>query len=129
VIHEQEWIPDTCADPVRADSCILVETWDDAVPDGQRVLTFKARLRSCSRHAGLADLECFLANYDENRRKNVTFTIANQVKAIGLDKFAWNFDGNGVLHVSFAGELTNAQRTAVQNYCDVQFGPGKVVIT
>lgn len=128
MIRRQRWTPDTCANPVTGDSCIFLEEWDDSIPAGERVVTLVDRERTCSRHAALEALEAFAANYDENRRKNVTFQLANQIKEIDLSKFSWHFDDAGVLYVSFSGELTNQQRTVAQNYCDVQFGPGKVVI-
>jgi hypothetical protein len=43
----------------------------------------------------------------------------------------WWFTGAGasrVLHIDTAGTLNNQQRIQLQSFCDVQFGPGAVVV-
>jgi hypothetical protein len=43
----------------------------------------------------------------------------------------WWFTGVGdarVLHIDSGGALNNQQRNALQAFCDVQFGPGKVIV-
>ena len=126
MIHTQRWTPDTCVSP--ADACVFLETWDDSVPDTARVHTFLTRERTCTRHAALAAATAYANNYDENRRKNTTWLIATTVKfGIQLSAYTWSFDATGLLTVSIAG-FTTAQKTQLQSSCDVQFGPGKVLV-
>lgn len=84
----------------------------------------------CPFHAALGDL---LPRYNtllaENRRKNTTLSIAQSVRAtLTPEDFRWSFDGSRTLLVTFAVSLTTNQRNNIQAACDVQFGPGRVVV-
>lgn len=130
MIHTQRWIPDTCANSAANDSCIFLETWDDSVDVVARTHDFSKRERVCSRHAALEAAASFLANYDENRRKNVTWSAILNVKPnFLLEQFQWSFRADGVLLVGLGANLTSQQKNQLQNICDIQFGAGKVIIS
>ena len=74
-------------------------------------------------------LGMYLAVTEENSRKNLVFAAAlNFAKAQAEASFSWSFDKDRVLHISITG-LTLAGKTAIQIFCDTQFGPGKVVVS
>lgn len=132
-LHEQRWIPDTCANPATNDSCSIIEVWDDAVAPESRTYTLVRIERLCSRHAaahGANHAAAFTANYDQNRRKNITFSAAQTIKA-GLlyENMVWSFSADGILNVSFGGLLTTNQKNQLQSTCDLQFGINKVVVS
>ena len=133
MIRTQLWTPDTCASPSTGDACQLEETWDDALPPLTRTHDFKLARKLCSRHAathGANHAAAFAANYDENKRKNITFSIAVGVKNTVLpEQFVWSFDASAVLRVTFGSALTTNQRNQLQAAADVQFGAGKVVVS
>jgi hypothetical protein len=133
MLRQQRWVPDTCASPATGDACVLVEEWDDAADPAARTHAFVRAEKLCSHHAavhGADHAACFAANYAENRRKNTTWLIALSVKAgLTLDQFAWSFSADRVLTASFGANLTNQQKATLQNAANVQFGPGKVVVT
>ena len=71
----------------------------------------------------------YLAVIGENSRKNITYGAAlTFAKAKAEASFTWSFDVSRVLHISITG-LTLAEETAIQFFCDTQFGPGKVVVS
>ncbi len=131
MIRTQRWTPDTCVNPASQDSCVFLEEWDDTIDAIARTHNFKQRERVCSRHAILPDgAACFLANYDENRRKNTTWSIALSIKAsLLLEQFKWSFNLSGVLLVDLTSFATTQQKTQLQNFCDVQFGLQKVIVS
>jgi len=133
MLRTQRWVPDHCANPATGDACSLIEEWDDAVPVTARIHKFVEAEKLCSRHAaqhGSDHAAAFTANYEENRRKNIVIPIAQSVKsALIPDHYSWAFDASGVLTVSFAGNLTTPQKAQLQSHCDLQFGPGKVMVT
>jgi hypothetical protein len=59
------WSPDTC-------DCVIEYSWDDAVPQEQRVHTVSRIVQKCSTHAklGLSDAHHFAHVLAENQRKN-----------------------------------------------------------
>ena len=71
----------------------------------------------------------YLAVSEENSRKNTAYGLAQVVNRTKVgDSFAFSFDVARVLRISIAG-LTAPERTAIQNACDIRFGPGKVVVS
>ena len=126
-IRRTEWHPDTCR-------CGVVFAWDDAVDPVLRTHSLIEILEKDPAHAGLDDVTLYDTLFDENRRKNLTFNIADkQVPGIDLAAITWTFTGSGdtrVLEITFApGTLNAGQLTAVQNLSDLQFGPNKVVVS
>lgn len=133
MIRTQRWIPDTCADRNSGDCCSVLETWDDADPELTRTHSYAVIERRCSLHAPIADGAALYALlYLQNRRKNTCWRMANAINtAITSDKWSalsWSFDANDVLTVNIGTLLNSQQKNNLQNQCDVQFGPGKVVI-
>ena len=120
-VHTQRWAPDTCG-------CILLETWDDAVPDAARVHTFHATDKMCPVHAGTADEALYAVIRGENRRKNLVAVIAKSVRADFVDAdYTWAFDAQRRVLVTIA-DLTSAQKTTLQAAVDLQFGRDVVII-
>ena len=75
----------------------------------------------------------YLAVMEENTRKNNAFTLAEVVSGQRISQNrAWRFDNVRILHILLIGpagdELTEAQKAAVRIACNIQFGPGKVVV-
>lgn len=129
MIHEQRWIPDTCANYSTGDSCSFLEEWDDTLDDISRVHTLKTVERQCSFHQGLAALETFTRVTDENHRKNTAFRMAKAIKAsLEYPEMRWWFDATGLLTVDLAGYFTANQKSNLQAQADIQFGPGKVLV-
>jgi len=132
MLREQRWTPDTCANPATGDACVLIEVWDDAVPVESRTHNFVRAEKLCSHHAaqhGANHAAAFTANYAENRRKNISWVAAQSVRStLNLENFKWSYNEQRVLTVEFGGVLTTQQQSGLQNACDVQFGPGKVVV-
>jgi hypothetical protein len=138
-IRTTQWKPDTCG-------CVAVYSWDDAVPDAQRVHTLVS-LDPCPAHAGLAtNLARFDAVNDENSRKNLakaeilakvaalSATVINLDGSTSVD-FArppaisfGSMNGKGRTLILTIPGLTVPQRTAAQSACDLKFGVGKVVV-
>lgn len=129
MIHEQRWIPDTCANPAANDACSVIETWDDAVPDVARVHTFLRVEKTCSVHTGLSGQVLYDALYEQNRRKNVALRIAQSIKqTISYESYHWSFDTDRVLVADFGTNLNSQQKSQAQDAADIQFGQGKVII-
>ncbi len=133
MIRQQRWTPDTCANSATGDVCILIESWDDQVSAAARTHNFVRAEKLCTRHAaahGGNHAAAFTANYEENRRKNTTLGIAQSVKA-GLtpEQYQWSIRNDGVVLASFGANLTTNQKNQLQSNCDIQFGPGKVIVS
>ena len=131
--REQRWTPDTCTSPATDDACSLIEEWDDEIPAEARTHNFVRAEKLCSRHAakhGLDHAAAFSANYEENRRKNVTLAVAQSVNpAIRLEDYRWSFDGDGALSVDFAGKLSVPQKNQLQSFVDIQHGKNRVKVS
>lgn len=133
MVREQRWTPDTCSNPAAGDACSLIESWDDQLPAVARTHNFVRAEKLCTRHAaahGSNHAAAFTANYEENRRKNITLPVAQSVKAsLTPDHYSWSIRADGVLLASFGGNLTANQKAQLQSNCDLQFGPGKVIVS
>lgn len=130
------WTPDTCPGDLsqhcrllhhfEGEPGSLPDTWTD-VFDGSEFI--------CPAHQ-LIGLLAGQAHYgwilDENRRKNITQNIAGTESALVWQdgRFVWSYDeAREVLTVSFPGvALSQQARNRIQSACDLQFGPGKVVV-
>lgn len=129
MIRQQRWVPDTCASPATGDACVWLEEWDDSVDVAARTHTLVSREKACSFHALETPASGFARCYDENKRKNITWSAALVEKAsLTLDKYQWSYSDTGVLTVNFGSDLTAQQKTRLQNACNIQFGPGKVIV-
>lgn len=139
-IQTTRWSPDTCG-------CKVEYTWDDTVPQEQRIHTFSKLVNTCSDHNSLTDKACYDILNDENLRKNntlglirknhpsLTQTYTNPDGTTYID-FApgkeplWQFSGTGdtrVLEIT-STNLTLSEKTNLNATCTTQFGSGKVVI-
>lgn len=138
-INVTKWSPDTCG-------CVHNYSWDDSVPQDQRVHTHVSSDVLCSFHQGLADAKtAYDTVIEENTRKNIslqhlidnfpaqlsdTGAAGGNLKA-GLT-FNYSISGtapNRVFTISFTGiTLTAAQRTNIQSKLDTRFGAGKVIL-
>lgn len=130
MIRRQRWRPDTCADPTTGDVCSFIEEWDDTVDPVSRTHTFVQRENVCSFHKSLDDQDGFNVAYSENIRKNMTFNILKSIDPnFKHEDFVWRYDNNGVLSVDINEKLVLESKQELQTSCDIQFGPGKVVIS
>lgn len=127
--RQQRWTPDTCANPAAQDVCVWIEEWDDSVSAESRVHKLVRREQTCSFHAALTEADGYVACYDVNKRKNITMAASQVVKSnIDLSLVFWSYNSQGVLTINAGAQLTNQQKNQLQNNCNLQFGPGKVVV-
>jgi hypothetical protein len=118
------WGPDTC-------SCRVTYEWDDTVDPSVRIHTLVSVETKCSRHNPIVDLSLLQSVLDENRRKNLTISMVVAQLSITDDWskwFTWVYTAGGVLQITFIVNVNQANKTKIQNACDLQFGPGKVQI-
>jgi hypothetical protein len=121
MLKTQRFSPDTCA-------CVLLEIWDDATTEAERVHTFQQMEVTCAVHASQTGEAVYQAVRSENRRKNLIGVIARSIRPAFLDtEYTWVFDAQRRVVVTIAN-LTNAQKTALRTACDLQFAPGLVTI-
>lgn len=126
-IKTTTWHPDTCR-------CGATYTWDDAVDPLTRVHTFQRILETCPAHISLSGVELYDTMVDENARKNITFNIVSVARVdLNPDVMIFSYTGTGkdrVLQASFPSDnLSTAEKATLQAAANVQFGPGKVVVT
>lgn len=120
------WGPDTC-------SCRITYEWDDEVDPAVRTHTQIAVANKCAVHAAVLDNSLYQMAIDENRRKNLTGSIARvelgKQPGDAMDWYSWAFTTGRVLQVTFLGINVNQSiKMRIQNVADLQFGPGKVEI-
>lgn len=125
-IHYTTWGPDTCG-------CSLVYSWDDSVDPSVRVHTFSEVKVRCDQHSSIMDGAILLqTGWDENRRKNITGGLCialGNLPPEGINQwFSWRFTDGRVLEVTLNIQISANKKQQIQNACDTQFGPGKVVI-
>ena len=125
-IKTTTWGPDTC-------SCRVTFQWDDEVPSDLRIHTQIAVESKGPEHAAIVDGSLYQTLLGENRRKNLTFGIARAELARPdndpVQWYSWSFTPGRVLEVSFISiVVSNAVKQRIQNACDLQFGPGTVVV-
>jgi len=122
MIHIQEYRPDTC-------TCVVQESWDDSVPEDQRVHTLEAVLHRGPEHASILDSSLYPVIREENRRKNLTVGKCVSVAAVVPGQISWAYTPGRLLQISFSGvNVPNATKQAIQAWCDTNLGVGKVVI-
>ncbi len=139
VLKTTRWSPDTC-------DCVIEYTWDNTVPQDQRVHTVSNVVRTCSAHSVLSTKEQkWNSLLDEKPRKNVVLQDLLDNGPTGLSDLVngnrqlksnikFNFSDSGeapnrVLTVSFTGlTLTTQQKSSLQTLINNKFGSGKVVI-
>lgn len=139
------WRPDTCPSP----GCVVEEIYS-----GTTITGMGAVVRKCPAHALVPDAALYGVLYSnpdgENKRKNRIWgqllsgfvgplsevktkpdgtTYLDFKSSVSVE---WAYTGTGstrILTVTVTGvNLTNAQKNAIQNYCDANFGVGKVVL-
>lgn len=120
------WGPDTC-------TCRITYSWDDAVDPSVRVHTLHSVEVKCAAHASIVDLSLLQTVLDENRRKNITSSIAREQIGLAADSqlswYNWAFTAGRVLQVTIAGiQVSQSVKNKIQAACDLQFGPLKVEI-
>lgn len=124
-LRQQIYAPDTCR-------CQVLESWDDSVPEAQRVHTLVAILYRGEEHASIVDDSLYSVLREENTRKNIAVGICvEEAPELGGDaeQVAWTFTPGRTLHLSFPTVDVNRQtKEAIQTACDTQLGLGLVVI-
>jgi len=122
MIKTTRWRPDTC-------DCVIEYEWDTDVASEDRVHTFKAAPNIGAEHAALSGVALYDAVQSENRRKNVAQGIVQAIDVnLTYEVYQWAFDTNRVLEVSFLINVPNPIKQQIQDTCDLQFGPNKVII-
>lgn len=126
MIHTQRWEPDTCG-------CVIIETWDDALPPDERVHIYQSSERICQMHqnAGVTPGPGHRVRvHDENTRKNITFELVlERLSSLPYENYVWTYESDGVLRVWFRNINPTPQQIAqIQTRCDQRFGVGRVLI-
>jgi hypothetical protein len=135
MINTTRWSPDTC-------KCVLEYTWDDSIPEDQRVHTPANIVFKCDKHIIVDSSTIYDSVKDENQTKNqVLATIAEELpefavittdkqgvttKTPDLEKIVWDFNENRKLHVGLVG-VKETDRVAIEGLVATQF-PDKVFI-
>ena len=128
----QRWKPDTCG-------CVILEESGTSAYLSHEVV--------CPEHSGLTAQKLATVPLEHNTRKNkvdgiIQTLLGSTVTETDPDSgaivwkkgitFNWSYSGVGesrILSVSVSGvNLTNNQKTSIQNWCDTNLGAGKVVI-
>lgn len=142
MIRTTLWKPDTC-------SCEIEYSWDDTVPQDQRVHTPVRSVRKCAAHAAATTPVVHHADLmDENPRKNKaearllaafpavlgfsytdpeTGQTSTKLKPDAYTYAITGGRGSRVIHLTI-NYLSAAQKTAVQTWCNNNLGAGKVVV-
>jgi len=133
------WSPDTC-------DCVIEYSWDDSVPEDQRVHTLSNYVNKCAAHSALStDTDRWNAVFEENPRKNIAHQLildnaptamydlvnSNRVLKSGIAiNLSWSGTApNRVLTISYTGiTLTTNQRNTIQTFLNNRFGVGKVLL-
>lgn len=122
-LNHTVWRPATC-------ECEIVIEWDTAVPPEERTHSLFQILVLGPEHAGLSGQALEDTIEAECNTVSTTVSLAHaMIPEITGDAYDWAFDADRVLEVAFTNiALTPPQRRLVQDACDLQFGPGKVVV-
>lgn len=132
-IRRFPWGPDTCATAWDADwdPCEIVFEYDDSLPLIDVVITVAQVNRLCPIHAALAGPDAGNQVWAENRIKNDVMGLLEAERAdVTPPDYEWSYDDARVLQASFPGvALSIAAKQLLQDACDLQFGPGKVVVS
>lgn len=121
-IRVTRWGPDTCG-------CVFDYQWDDTLAGDVRTHTLTRVVNTCPEHPSLTSVSLFDAVANENRTKNTVLSIAQGViSAIAIADYTFSYDASRVLQARFAVTLNQNQKKNIQDACDLQFGPGVVLI-
>lgn len=126
-IKRTGWSPDTC-------KCVTEFTWDNTVDEDLRVHTYSRDIKICPEHTGKSGLALYDALLDENQRKNITLSLSQEERPDVTHRlFTYSFDtARLLLTVSFPRLrpiMTPPEKDRIQAACDLQFGPGKVLVS
>lgn len=133
MIKTTRWRPNTCG-------CVLEYTWDTEDPSHVRTHSQSRIVVQCQQHAGDEPMTLMARIQEEQDR------IARMSERIQANHpVVWNAIQNtfAETHLSFGGRsadnrrtlvvslpaLTNAQRNALQTWCDDRWGVGRVAVT
>lgn len=93
-IQKNSWQPDTCM-------CEIEYTWDDTVPQDQRVHTM-SKVTRCMFHQALPHIDAYKAVHDENQSKNKALARVIEsfpaLKAVDI-KYRFNLDRSIVIEL------------------------------
>ena len=133
-----KWTADTCTGNPSTGCVILMDMSNPNSP------VFSSFERRCIHHSAISGDSLMQTMFTESRRKENTrqkiLETASQLlgetntdgslvwkKGITMN---WSYDDSRILTVSVSGAtLTTNQKSAIQTWCDGQFGAGKVVVS
>jgi hypothetical protein len=125
-VHLQRFQPDTC-------TCVVLESWDDSVPDDQVVHTMVSIEHRGAEHASILDDSLYGVIRAENVRKNLAIGVClAAVPELGQDprQVAWVYTAGRTLLLSFPGvNLSGTLKATLQATCETEFGLGLIVIS
>jgi len=124
-ISRTTWRPDTCG--CRVDFGAVTDLPDSDVP------TWRDTRETCPEHVGFSGQALYERILAENRRKNVSFTLAKEIDVdLVLADFIWSFivGDQPVRKLLLSMPTFNPpKRNDLQDACDLQFGPNLVVVS
>lgn len=137
------WSPDTC-------ECVIEYEWDETLSQDDRVHTQKKIINTCADHVGVTDTLYTVLDFETRRKNQLQGWILENLSNVSVEKtdentgeirkvfkpkiiYDWNFEGNGadrILHARLLGiQLSNAEKTTIQDFADTKFGMEKIVVT
>ena len=119
------WGPDTCG-------CRIAFEIDTAAPEVP-VPDWVRTLETCPAHVLLAEQTLYEEMLAENRRKNVTLSLAKDIDPdLTIKDSAWSWSGSRVddqrVLVVVIARFNPTERGDLQAACDLQFGPDLVIV-
>ncbi len=117
------WYPDTC-------DCVIDFQWDDTQTDATRTHSVKAIIKRCAAHREIPDdTQHFSTVLEENQKKNKVMAQASLLKAdLSIQDIQWYFDQARVLHVGIGSQLSEANKSDLQAWCESTFSKGQVIV-
>ena len=118
----QTFSPDTC-------SCVVTEEWDTDADPATRINRLVRFERRGPEHAHILDDSLYPTIKEENRRKNLAQGQATLIAAVENDQVAWSFNAARTLIISFPElNVSASKKQQIQDWCDTNLGPEKVLV-
>lgn len=127
------WSPNFCQmTPGISGGCIVAYKY----VNGSRVNEppfYEATEQTCAGHTGVAGVALATVLTDETRRRSTSFKIVRAVDSTILDRVVrgtyTGLNANRLLTISFLVNVAPPVKKQIQDACDLQFGPGKVLVS
>ncbi len=127
------WSPDFCEmTPGISGGCIVLYKY----VNGSRVNEppwYERTQQTCAAHRGISGVALATVLTNETRRRSTSLKIARSVEPIVLERAVigqyTGMNATRVLQLSFVVTVSPSVKQQIQEQCDIQFGPGLVVVS